>query len=72
MLGARNESWIPPLNVLYKLVVDDEMCILKMNPVNEAIGPVIADALLPLIREGYLEVWYDEIEVDKHLTQLDI
>src|SRR5690554_1284730 len=45
VLGAGNQSSIPPMDVLYKLVVDDEVCILKMNPVNEALGPIIEEAL---------------------------
>jgi acyl-CoA reductase-like NAD-dependent aldehyde dehydrogenase len=68
VLGAGNQSSIPPMDVLYKLVVDDEVCILKMNPVNEQLGPVIADALRPLIDAGFLEVCYGGIEVGKHLT----
>jgi hypothetical protein len=68
VLGAGNQSSIPPMDVLYKLVVDDEVCILKMNPVNEAIGPVIEDALRPLIEGGFLEVCYGGIDVGKHLT----
>jgi len=68
VLGAGNQSSIPPMDVLYKLVVDDEVCILKMNPVNEALGPVIEDALRPLIEGGYLEVCYGGIEVGQHLT----
>ncbi|MEQ1568718.1 MAG: aldehyde dehydrogenase family protein [Myxococcota bacterium] len=68
VLGAGNQSSIPPMDVLYKLVVDDEVCILKMNPVNEALGPVIADALRPLVEIGALEICYGGVEVGKHLT----
>jgi len=68
VLGAGNQSSIPPMDVLYKLVFDDEVCILKMNPVNEAIGPVIEDALRPLIDAGFLEVCYGGIDIGKHLT----
>ncbi len=71
VLGAGNQSSIPPMDVLYKLVVDDEVCILKMNPVNEALGPVFADALAPLVEAGFLEVCYGGIEVGKHLTDHD-
>jgi len=72
VLGAGNQSSIPPMDVLYKLVVDDEVCILKMNPVNEALGPVIEDALRPLVNAGFLEVCYGGIEVGKHLTDHDL
>lgn len=68
VLGAGNQSSIPPMDVLYKLVVDDEVCILKMNPVNEALGPVIEKALRPLVDGGFLRVCYGGIEVGKHLT----
>lgn len=68
VLGAGNQSSIPPMDVLYKLVVDDEVCLLKMNPVNEQVGPVIEDVFAPLVDAGFLEVVYGGIEVGKHLT----
>ena len=68
VLGAGNQSSIPPMDVLYKLVMDDEVCILKMNPVNEGLGPVIAEALGPLVDAGFLEVCYGGIAEGQHLT----
>lgn len=68
VLGAGNQSSIAPMDVLYKLVVDDEVCILKMNPVNEQLGPVIERALQPLVDAGFLRMAYGGIEVGKHLT----
>ncbi|HHO54040.1 MAG TPA: aldehyde dehydrogenase [Deltaproteobacteria bacterium] len=68
VLGAGNQSSIPPMDVLYKLVVDDEVCILKMNPVNEALGPILAEALSPLIEADALQICYGGIEVGQHLT----
>jgi len=68
VLGAGNQSSIPPMDVLYKLVVDDEVCLLKMNPVNEQLGPVIEDAFRPLIDAGFLRVAYGGISVGQHLT----
>jgi len=68
VLGAGNQSSIPPMDVLYKLVVDDEVCILKMNPVNEVLGPIIEDALRPLVDGGFLRICYGGIEVGQHLT----
>ncbi|MCO4772478.1 MAG: NAD-dependent aldehyde dehydrogenase, partial [Deltaproteobacteria bacterium] len=58
VLGAGNQSSIPPMDVLYKLVVDNEVCILKMNPVNEQVGPHIQAGLQPLVDAGFLEVVY--------------
>lgn len=68
VLGAGNQSSIPPMDVLYKLVVDDEVCILKMNPVNEALGPLIERALKPLVDAGFLELCYGGIPEGQHLT----
>ena len=68
VLGAGNQSSIPPMDVLYKLVVDDEVCILKMNPVNEGLGPVIEAALRPLVDAGLLRVCYGGVPEGKHLT----
>ena len=68
VLGAGNQSSIGPMDVLYKLVVDDEVCILKMNEVNEQLGPAIEQALQPLISEGFLEVAYGGAEQGKFLT----
>ena len=68
VLGAGNQSSIPPMDVLTKLVVDDEVCLLKMNPVNEGLGPVIAKAFKPLIDAGFLQIAYGGVEVGQHLT----
>ncbi|MFT4977082.1 MAG: hypothetical protein ACI8S6_002987 [Myxococcota bacterium] len=72
VLGAGNQSSIPPMDVLYKLVVDDEVCILKMNPVNEALGPIIEAALKPLVDSGFLELAYGGIPEGKHLTDHEL
>ncbi len=72
VLGAGNQSSIPPMDVIYKLVVDDEVCILKMNPVNEALGPVLEDAMRPLVDAGFVAVTYGGIEVGKHLTDHEL
>ena len=46
------------MDVLYKLYAEGEVCILKMNPVNEYIGPIIEKAFKPLIDEGFLAIVY--------------
>lgn len=58
ILGGGNVSSIPAMDALYKLFVEDEVVLLKMNPVNEALGPVLARAFEPLRAAGYLEVIY--------------
>ncbi|HTU68770.1 MAG TPA: aldehyde dehydrogenase family protein [Candidatus Baltobacteraceae bacterium] len=68
VLGAGNISAIAPLDVLYKLIADGAVCILKMNPINDYLGPVFEDALRPLVEGGFLRFAYGDAEVGKLLT----
>jgi len=56
VLGAGNVSSIGPLDALYKLLVDDEVVILKTNPVNAYLGPLWEEGLRALIEPGYLRI----------------
>lgn len=67
VLGAGNQSSIGPMDALYKLIIDDEVVCLKMNPVNEYIGPVLDKAFKPLADKGFFAVVYGGAEVGKHL-----
>ena len=58
VLGAGNVSSIPPTDVFHKLFVEGAVCVLKMNPVNEYLGPFLAEGLAPLIEAGYLRIVY--------------
>ncbi len=69
VLGGGNVSSIPPMDVLYKLFVENEVVLLKMNPVNEALGPVLEDALRPLVEAGVLAVVIGGAEVGGHAAQ---
>jgi acyl-CoA reductase-like NAD-dependent aldehyde dehydrogenase len=68
VLGAGNVSSIPPMDVLYKLFVENEVVVLKMNPVNAVAGPHIARAFKSLIDAGFLAVVYGGAEVGAHLA----
>jgi aldehyde dehydrogenase (NAD(P)+) len=48
VLGAGNIASIAPLDVLYKLIAEGQVCVLKMNPVNEYLGPFLEEAFKPL------------------------
>lgn len=67
VLGAGNIASIPPLDVLYKLLAEGAVCILKMNPVNEYLGPIFEDALKPLVEGGFLRFAYGGPEIGKLL-----
>jgi acyl-CoA reductase-like NAD-dependent aldehyde dehydrogenase len=54
VLGAGNVASIPPMDALYKMFVDGNVCIVKLNPVNEYLGPFYEKALAPLVEAGYL------------------
>jgi acyl-CoA reductase-like NAD-dependent aldehyde dehydrogenase len=68
VLGAGNVSSIPPMDVLYKLFVENEVVVLKMNPVNAAAGPHIERAFKSLVDAGFLGVVYGGAEVGAHLA----
>ncbi len=72
VLGAGNVASIPPMDVLYKMFVDGNVCILKMNPVNEYLGPFIERAFKPLIDKGYLAVVYGGAEVGAYLAHHEL
>lgn len=67
VLGAGNQSSIPLLDSFYKLLVDDEVVLLKMNPVNEYLGPLFEEACASLIREGFLRIVYGGADVGDFL-----
>jgi acyl-CoA reductase-like NAD-dependent aldehyde dehydrogenase len=58
VLGAGNISSIAPMDVLYKMFVEKQVVLLKMNPVNAYLGPVIAEGFRALIARGFLHVVY--------------
>ncbi len=71
VLGAGNVASIGPMDVLYKLFCEDQVCLLKMNPVNEHLGPYIMRGLSPLVKEGVLRLAYGGAEVGKLLVHDD-
>jgi len=58
VLGAGNVSSIGPMDALYKLFVEGQVVLLKMNPVNEYLGPLIDDMFAPLRDHGFFRVVY--------------
>jgi aldehyde dehydrogenase (NAD(P)+) len=71
VLGAGNIASIAPLDVLYKLVADGAVCVLKMNPVNDYLGPILEDALRPLVDGAFLRFAYGGADVGKYLCAHD-
>jgi acyl-CoA reductase-like NAD-dependent aldehyde dehydrogenase len=74
VLGAGNVSSIPATDVLTKILQDDCAVLLKMNPVNDYLGPIFEQALRPLIDEGLLQIVYGGADVGTyavHHSQID-
>jgi aldehyde dehydrogenase (NAD(P)+) len=67
VLGAGNVASIPPMDAFYKMFVDGSVCLLKMNPVNEYLGPFYEEALRPLVDAGYLRIAYGAGDVGAYL-----
>jgi acyl-CoA reductase-like NAD-dependent aldehyde dehydrogenase len=68
ILGAGNVASIPPMDVASKMFVEGLVCVLKMNPVNEWVGPHLERALQPLISRGYLRIVYGGAEAGSSLV----
>jgi hypothetical protein len=56
VLGAGNVSSIGATDVLYKMFIENQVVLLKMNPVHEALGPVMEQAFACLIESGFLKI----------------
>ncbi|MEM9380980.1 MAG: aldehyde dehydrogenase family protein [Planctomycetota bacterium] len=67
VLGAGNVSSIGPLDALHRLFTEGEVVLLKMNPVNAAMGPVLEEALRPLVDLDALRIAYGGAEVGARL-----
>jgi aldehyde dehydrogenase (NAD(P)+) len=63
VLGAGNVTSIPVLDTLHKMFVEGQVVILKLNPVNDYIGPIFEEVLKPLIDQDYLSIAYGGAEV---------
>jgi aldehyde dehydrogenase (NAD(P)+) len=68
VLGAGNVASIAPLDVVYKLYAEGHVVILKMNPVNDYLGPFIERIMAPLVEAGYVRFAYGGADVGEYLA----
>lgn len=68
VLGAGNVASIGPLDVIQKLL-EGKVVILKLNPVNEYLGPIFEKSFKPLIDQGYVQIAYGGADVGEYLCQ---
>ncbi len=71
VLGAGNVSAISALDVLHQLYVLGQVVLLKMNPVNDYLGPVLEEIFQTYIDAGYLQLLYGGANVGAHLVDHD-
>ncbi len=69
VLGAGNLAMIPAMDVITKMFNEGKACILKMNPVNAYLGPVIEDAFRSAIEQGFLSVVYGGAAEGEYLVR---
>ncbi len=69
VLGAGNVSSIAPTDALSKLFVENQTVLLKLNPVNEYLGPLLEEAFYPLVRDGYLGLIYGGAEIGREACE---
>lgn len=68
ILGAGNVASIPPMDAFYKMFVEGNVCLVKMNPVNEYLGPFYEQAFKPLIERGYMKIAYGAGDTGAYLS----
>jgi acyl-CoA reductase-like NAD-dependent aldehyde dehydrogenase len=67
VLGAGNIAAIAPLDVFHKLFSENQVVILKLNPVNDYLSEFIEAAFRPLIAQGALRLVKGGADVGSYL-----
>ncbi len=67
VLGAGNISSITPLDALYKLIAENAVCLVKMNPVNGYLQPILESAFDPFVKAGFLRFTTGGAELGAYL-----
>ena len=68
VLGAGNVNSIPAADVVTKLFNEGKVCVLKMNPVNAYLGPLLEEAFADAIAAGFLAVVYGGADEGSYLA----
>ncbi len=68
VLGAGNITSIPVLDVLYELLANNRVALLKLNPTQDALRTVFERALAPLIAPGLVRIACGDGAVGAYLT----
>ncbi len=71
VLGAGNITGIPALDVLTALYQEASAAIVKLNPVNAAVGEAMAAAFAPLIERGFVAITEGDRDLGEALIAHD-
>jgi aldehyde dehydrogenase (NAD(P)+) len=68
VLGAGNIASIPPLDLLYKLFAEGQVCAVKLNPINDYLGPFLEQVFEEFIERGFVRFVYGGADVGNQLV----
>ncbi len=68
VLGAGNISSIAPLDLLHELYAEGAVAVVKMNPVNDYLGPLLAEAFAPLGERCFVRFAFGGPDVGAYLA----
>jgi aldehyde dehydrogenase (NAD(P)+) len=68
VLAAGNIASIAPLDVIHEMFNEGKVVVLKMNPVNDYLGPYFEEIFAALVDDGYLRFDYGGVDVGEYLT----
>lgn len=67
VLAAGNVSCIAVIDVLHKLFTEGQVCLLKMNPINDYLGVFFEDIFSSFCEAGYVQFTYGGADVGAYL-----
>jgi acyl-CoA reductase-like NAD-dependent aldehyde dehydrogenase len=56
VLGPGNNAATGPMDLLYKLFVENRVVLYKCHPVNDCLAPLLAEGLRALVEPGFLRI----------------
>jgi hypothetical protein len=68
VLGAGNVASIGVVDALEQCFVRGRVCLLKLSPVNDYLGPLLELAFAPLVAEGFMALAYGGADVGAYLA----
>ncbi len=72
ILGAGNVSSIVPLDIFYKLYGEGKVVMIKMNPINDYLGPIFEKVFAPFIENEFIQFAYGGGDVGAYLTHHEL